>query len=281
MRRTLLILPFLAVAAQPAGFGEDRVTHLAFSPDGKTLTAAYFRHATNRPGTNWGSFGVTWDVATGKATTLPSAIGPVAYSPDGKLLATGQAERSPEPGRRNRPYVRLVLWTPGEAKPATVLTAPTDPGPKAAVRDADKGSVVTFAFHPGGKYLAVASVDQLWRQPLSGKAEPVADLKLTPAWWGTMPRLAFHDGGKLLRLSAASADGRRTLTAIGWRVEAGETSVTFTEVSRETLKDEPAGMREVTLVSPDGATKATASGATVTLEDARTGKALRELRPER
>src|SRR4051812_35770170 len=109
MHRSLLILPFLAVAAQPAGFGEVGVTHLAFSPDGKTLAAAYYRHAINRPGTDWGSFGVTWDVATGKATTLPDAIGSVAYSPNGKVLATGLAERSREPSFRNRPYVRLAL----------------------------------------------------------------------------------------------------------------------------------------------------------------------------
>ncbi len=279
MRLSLLILPFLAVAAQPAVLGEPQVTHLAFSPDGKTLTATYYRHAINRPGTDWGSFGVTWDVATGRPTTLPNAIGPVAYSPDGKVLATGLAERSRQPGLRNRPYVRLALWTAGEAKPAMAVVAPSDPGLNADGRDTDKGSVAAFAFHPDGKALAVVSVDQLWWHTLGGGSRAVADLKLAPApRWPGAARLAFDDGGKLLRLTTPPASGRGKATVVRWRVEVGEKGATATEVSREE-KDVPAGEREVTAVGPDGATKATATGTGVTLVDAKTGQKLKEFRP--
>src|SRR3982750_2384756 len=97
-RPLLAVIPPLAAPAHTGGFGEAGVTHRAFSPDGKTLAAAYYRHAINRPGTDWESFGVTWDVGTGRATTLPNAIGAVAYSPDGKLLVTGLVERSRAPG---------------------------------------------------------------------------------------------------------------------------------------------------------------------------------------
>jgi hypothetical protein len=278
MRRSLLFLPFLAVTAQPAGFGEAEVTHLAFGPDGKALTGAYFRHAINRPGTDWGAFGVTWDVATGRATTLPNVIGPVAYSPDGKVLATGLVERGRGPGFRSRPYVQLALWTPGKAGPDAVVTAPTDPGPTAAGREADKGTVVAFAFHPGGKDLAVASTDQLWWHPLGGKARPVADLLLARSWWGDAHRLTFDDGGKVLRLTGPVGDGRRT-ASVTWKVEKGDAGATFTEVGREEALRELTGKVVVTAVSPDGVTKATAAGMGVTLADAKTGKVVRVLQP--
>ena len=278
MRLATICLAPLLVAAQPAGFGEPRVTHLAFSPDGKTLTAAYYRHATNRPGTNWGSFAVTWDLATGRPTPLPGGIGPVAYSPDGKTLATGLVERSREPAFRNRPYVRVALWAPGEARPDTVLTAPTDPGPTAAGgRASDKGTVLAFAFHPAGKHLAVASADQLWWQPLGAQAQPVADLRLAPAGWRDSARLSFHDGGKVLRVTAPAGGGRGKTTVVSWQVEVGEKAA-FTEVGREE-KDGPAGEPAVAAVSPDGTTKATTAGQVVTLADAKTGQVLKELRP--
>ena len=87
MYTSLLVLSFLAMP-QPARLRESEVTHLAFSPDGKTLTAAYFQHAMNRPGTDWYSFADSWDLTTGKALILPDAIGPVAYTPDGKVLSS-------------------------------------------------------------------------------------------------------------------------------------------------------------------------------------------------
>ncbi|HEX4607415.1 MAG TPA: hypothetical protein VH092_04340 [Urbifossiella sp.] len=281
MTRSLLtLLPLLAIAAQPAGFREAEVTHLAFSPDGKALTAAYFRHAINRSGTDWSSFAVTWDVATGRATPLPGAIGPVAYSPDGKVLVTGLAERNRQGAFRNRPYVQVALWTPGNAEP-TVVTAPSDPGLGAAGRTSDKGSVMAFAFHPGAGRLTVASADQLWWLPVGGKGEPVDELQLAAAWGRDTTRMAFDFGGRQLRLVGPMGGGQGRMTAVAWKVEVPDGKVVVTQVSRELVKDEPVGKRVVTAVSPDEAMKATVSGEVVTVEDAKTGRKLRELRPVR
>ncbi|HYH64923.1 MAG TPA: hypothetical protein VD866_09540, partial [Urbifossiella sp.] len=142
----------------------------------------------------------------------------------------------------------------------------------------DKGSVVAFAFHPGGKHLAVASVDQLWWHTLGGKAVSLADLQLAPRLWRNTAALVFEDDAKVLRLTAPPVSGRGKATVVRWRVEVGEKGATATEVSREE-KDVPAGVREVTAASADGARKATATGQVVTVMDAKTGQRLKEFRP--
>jgi WD40 repeat protein len=264
MHATLLCLALV----QPPGLRQPEVTHLAFSPDGKTLAAGYYRHAFNRPGTDWDAFAVKWDATTGKRQLLPDAIGPVAYSPDGKWFAHGRYERSKVAGFRQRPYVQLALWAPGEVKNARVITAPTDKG---VDRKSDEGSVTAFAFHPGGKHLAVVTVDQVWWLPLDGEPRPVAALKSTR--WQEAPRVAFPEDGKKLRVTGKFGEGRGKLTAVTWAV--GAKGPPFAEVGREEV---PEGKAEVTATSPDGLNTAVASGGTIRLTNARTGMVLRELK---
>jgi hypothetical protein len=260
----------LAVA-QPAGFRQPEVTHLAFSPDGKTLAASYYQHAFNRPGTDWAAFAAKWDVASGKRVVLPDGYGPVAFSPDGKWFAVGRYERGKTPGFRQRPYVQLALWAPGEVKNAKVVVAPTDRG---IDRKTDEGAVTAFAFHPGGKHLAVVSVDQVWWLHLDGEQRPVADLKFYR--WQDAPRIAFLEDGKKLRVTGRLGAGQGKLTAVTWAVDAK--GPPFVEVGREELKDGKEEKAEVTALSLDGATRATAAGGTIRLTDARTGALLKELK---
>jgi WD40 repeat protein len=73
------------------------LTSLAFSPDGRTLAAASL-DCGSRPYIHFAGRVTFWEVSTGKV--LPQcagdryAVGPVAYSPDGKTLAAGGAQDS-------------------------------------------------------------------------------------------------------------------------------------------------------------------------------------------
>jgi predicted amidohydrolase len=91
------------------------VTSMAFSPDGQWLVAAYFRHAMNRPGTDWGARVAQWNLATGKRIIIPNACGPVAISRGG-VLAMNQYERL-----RMSPKTRLALWELGKSEPQRFL----------------------------------------------------------------------------------------------------------------------------------------------------------------
>lgn len=69
------------------GYDEARITvsSLAFSPDGKTLAATVSRYAKNKGEVML--FDISSMKKIGVASTVPSDIRSVSYSPDGKLLA--------------------------------------------------------------------------------------------------------------------------------------------------------------------------------------------------
>ena len=173
----------------PATSMSKLVYKVAFSPNGRLLASA------DSDGTIR-----LWNPATGQAVGAPitAAIGgpngntnavlafggvyEVAFSPDGKLLASADADG------------RVRLWNPATGH-AVGKSLPADTGPH--------GSVHGVAFSPDGKLLASADADgrvRLWN-PATGHAVGAPLPAGSP-----VAGVAFSPDGKLL--ASADADGR-------------------------------------------------------------------------
>ncbi len=151
-----------------------------FAPDGKTL-------AVGTMNANWAYAGgiepvevVLWDVTTQTRTdTLVGHNGftSLAYSPDGKLLATG--------GHSDR---KVILWDASTRRKITTLPQPQ--------------SVHALAFTPDSKSLAAGHEDLIELWDVAGKLRKPPALR-TP---GKCNHLLFTNGGRTL-LSNAYEEG--------------------------------------------------------------------------
>jgi outer membrane protein assembly factor BamB len=148
----------------------DWVCSVAFSPDGKFLVSAggsEFRPARNK-GTTTGQVKL-WDRASGKEigqlTGHTSKVLSAAFSPDGKTLATGSADRT------------VRVWDLPDGKERFVLKGHAE-------------AVWCVAFSPDGNTVFSASADKtvkVWdvatgkeRQSLTGHDEEVLAVAISP-----------------------------------------------------------------------------------------------------
>jgi WD40 repeat protein/serine/threonine protein kinase len=170
------------------GFGFGNV---AFSPDGKRLATAANNLA--RPGGDAKDCTVVmWDWASGKEIlTLKGhtgLVGSMAFSPDGKRLATGGSGLR----RGHEPRGQVQLWDVASGQKILALKGHTD-------------SVRSVAFSPDGKRLATGSMDKTVKLWAAASGQEVLTLR---GHAGFFYPVAFSpDGKRLTCADVTSADG--------------------------------------------------------------------------
>jgi WD40 repeat protein len=166
----------------------QQVSHLAFSPDGKTLAATTYLDGTI----------LIWDLATQRDRLVlhhPSPVVCVAFSPDGRWLATaGRSDWS------------ILIWDLQSGSRRTLL----EHGP---------GPLLALAFSPDGAFLASAGIPEhevrLW------DLETQRVCRVIGGHTRSVTSVAFSPDGSLL--ATAGNDGMLGL----WTVATGQRRVSL------------------------------------------------------
>jgi WD40 repeat protein len=201
-----------------------------------------------------------WDAQTGQEILAlkghTSSVTSVAFSPDGKRLASGGGDA---PNRRK----------PGEGKPGEVKLWDAQTGQEVLALKGHASSVTSVAFSPDGKRLASASGEEV-------KVWDATTGQEILAWKVLLP---FHS----LRMVAFSPDGKRLAGSVGYGPGppgAGEVKVWDAQTGKEllSLKGHTGWVWSVAF-SPDGKRLASGSGSAaqglggeVKVWDAQTGQ---------
>jgi WD40 repeat protein len=171
---------FVGLPGPPDRMSRNAVASVAFSPDGRLLAAGFGNMGLYGPAPDQGI--KLWEVASGREMrslrghrcTVPA----LAFSPDGKILATGGHDRS------------VKLWRVSTGEAIRTLACADD--------------VKCVAFSPDGKRLAIAMTSaaiQLWEMD-TGRPGPTLQGHSYIIY-----RVAFSPDGRTL----ASASGDRTV----------------------------------------------------------------------
>ncbi len=158
------------------------VRSLAIAPEGKTVAAS--QHVPGRDKIVVPPSFHLWNLETGEMKVdltkeVTGGMSAIAYSPDGKWLATGRGNIEVE-----RPDSRVTLLDPSTGKKIRELT----PGHSRGVTD--------IAFHPDGKHIFSAGRDQLVKVWQLADGKLVRDLG------------KFAERGYWITSIAISPDGR-------------------------------------------------------------------------